>query len=76
MVVDFYLDDKRQKERAEIVTLSNDNRPEAWSRLTGYVREALRLHPQVSSEPNFPVSRFLRLLFRRHRASLGKLRRT
>ena len=48
IVVDFYLGDDRKKEKAEIVALSTVNTPEATALLTGYAREALRLHPQVT----------------------------
>lgn len=47
LVLDFYLDEKRANEKAEIMALSMDNTPQASARLSGYAREALRLHPQV-----------------------------
>ncbi|KAI0094227.1 heme peroxidase [Irpex rosettiformis] len=49
-VVDFYLDDARKAERAEIVKLANkpSNDPEAKKLLLGYVLEAQRLRPSAS----------------------------
>jgi hypothetical protein len=51
LVIDFYLDEKHAKEKKEIMDLSMDNTPGASRRLCGYVREALRLHPQVYLYP-------------------------
>lgn len=39
-IVDFYLDDDRAKERAEIIKLSQRDDPESLKLLMGYVREA------------------------------------
>ncbi|KIM21654.1 hypothetical protein M408DRAFT_333328 [Serendipita vermifera MAFF 305830] len=47
LVVDFYLSDGMEKEKQEIMLLAKDNTPAAAARLTGYAREALRLHPQA-----------------------------
>jgi hypothetical protein len=48
-IVDFYLDDARAKERAEIVKLvrtTAEGNEEANQRLIGYIKEAQRLAPQ------------------------------
>ncbi|KAF9477868.1 heme peroxidase [Pholiota conissans] len=45
-VVDFYLDDERAKERAQIIKLVNMNDQKSNELLRGYVCEALRLRPQ------------------------------
>ncbi|CAL1694713.1 unnamed protein product [Somion occarium] len=45
-VVDFYLDDERAAERAEIVKLVKRNNPEATELIHGYIREGQRLAPQ------------------------------
>ncbi|KAF5381614.1 hypothetical protein D9615_005503 [Tricholomella constricta] len=49
-VVDFYLDEDKEKERAEIVTLSAtiENNKESVAKIMAYVREALRINPPVS----------------------------
>ena len=41
-VVDFYLDDARAAERADIISLSKKSDPATMERLRGYVREAQR----------------------------------
>ncbi|KAJ8518487.1 hypothetical protein ONZ45_g4459 [Pleurotus djamor] len=46
-VVDFYLDDTRAKERNEIIALIKKNDAQSSELLQGYVREAMRLHPQT-----------------------------
>ena len=45
-VVNFYLDDARAKERAVIVDLVKKTDEASGELLRGYVREAMRLHPQ------------------------------
>ncbi|KAF4571708.1 hypothetical protein EYR40_008225 [Pleurotus pulmonarius] len=45
--VDFYLDDARAKERAEIIRLVKKDDAQSTELLQGYVREALRLNPPV-----------------------------
>lgn len=45
-VVDFYLDESREKERADIVALCNRDDADAKELLKGYVREAMRMNPQ------------------------------
>jgi len=47
-VVDFYLDDERVEERAEIVKLVNKDDNDSKELLLGYVREAMRLNPQFA----------------------------
>ena len=47
LVIDFYLDDKRMKEREKIQDLVNESDAESWELLLGYVREGMRLNPQV-----------------------------
>ncbi|TCD62866.1 hypothetical protein EIP91_006272 [Steccherinum ochraceum] len=47
-VVDFYLDDERAKERADIISLSKKSDPASMERLRGYVREGQRLNPQFA----------------------------
>jgi linoleate 10R-lipoxygenase len=61
-IVDFYLDDARAKERADIVRLvaKPENDEEANERLIGYIKEAQRLAPQFpgllrKSEAKEPV---------------------
>ncbi|KAG8877662.1 hypothetical protein FRB98_006589 [Tulasnella sp. 332] len=46
-IVNFYIDDARAKERAEIIMLVKQNTPEGNARLQGYVLEAMRLDPQI-----------------------------
>ena len=46
-VVDFYLDDGRAKERAEIVRLVSVGDEHSTELLRGYVREAMRMFFQV-----------------------------
>ena len=46
-VVDFYLDDARAKERAEIVKLVDVGDEKSTELLRGYVREAMRMFLQV-----------------------------
>ncbi|OSD00891.1 heme peroxidase [Trametes coccinea BRFM310] len=45
-IVDFYLDDKRAKERAEVTKLAGASDANSLDLLRGYVREAQRLAPQ------------------------------
>ncbi|KAJ7340010.1 heme peroxidase, partial [Mycena albidolilacea] len=45
-VIDFYLDDARQHERAQILKLVHLNDEKSTDLLRGYVREAMRLNPQ------------------------------
>ncbi|KAL4262777.1 Heme peroxidase [Pleurotus pulmonarius] len=45
--VDFYMDDARAKERAEIIRLVKKDDAQSTELLQGYVREALRLNPPV-----------------------------
>jgi hypothetical protein len=45
-VIDFYLDDAREKERKHIVQLCNSKDAQSAELLLGYVREAMRLRPQ------------------------------
>ncbi|KAL0959663.1 hypothetical protein HGRIS_011365 [Hohenbuehelia grisea] len=45
-IVDFYLDDARSKERAEITNLARKTDAASAELLQGYVREAMRLNPQ------------------------------
>ncbi|KAG9026836.1 hypothetical protein FRB95_008385 [Tulasnella sp. JGI-2019a] len=46
-IVNFYLDDARSKERAEIIRLVHQDTPEGNARLLGYILEAMRLDPQA-----------------------------
>ncbi|GJE97837.1 heme peroxidase [Phanerochaete sordida] len=50
-IVDFYMDDARSKERAEIVRLAqaDSKDPQQQALLLGYIREAQRLSPQTSA---------------------------
>ncbi|CAE6450365.1 unnamed protein product [Rhizoctonia solani] len=45
-MIDFYMDDARNKEREHIIQLATRNDPESTQLLIGYYREAARLHPQ------------------------------
>ncbi|KAJ7079447.1 heme peroxidase [Mycena belliarum] len=45
-VIDFYLDDARDKERAEILKLVHSEDAKSVALLRGYVREGMRLNPQ------------------------------
>ncbi|THH11068.1 hypothetical protein EW145_g888 [Phellinidium pouzarii] len=45
-VVDFYLDDNRAKERAELIAVCARDDPHSAELLRGYVREGMRLNPQ------------------------------
>ncbi|GJJ14559.1 hypothetical protein Clacol_008824 [Clathrus columnatus] len=47
-VIDFYLDDARASERAEIIRLAQKDDPASFTLLQGYVREAQRLNPQFA----------------------------
>ena len=49
-IVDFYLDDNRQKEHEALIAARarNDTDPEANALLKGYMREAMRLNPQYA----------------------------
>ncbi|KAI0354701.1 heme peroxidase [Trametes cingulata] len=47
-VVDFYLDDQRAKERAEVVKLAGASDNNSLNLLRGYIREAQRLSPQFA----------------------------
>ncbi|GJJ13725.1 hypothetical protein Clacol_007981 [Clathrus columnatus] len=47
-VIDFYLDDTRASERAEIIRLAQRDDPASFALLEGYVREAQRLNPQFA----------------------------
>ena len=49
-IVDFYLDDNRQKEREALIAVCarDDTDPEVNALLKGYVREAMRLNPQYA----------------------------
>ncbi|KAG8780137.1 hypothetical protein FRC12_023407 [Ceratobasidium sp. 428] len=47
LVVDFYLSDERQIEREAICGLVLQHTPESDRKLSGYIREAMRLRPQV-----------------------------
>ncbi|KAI0081382.1 heme peroxidase [Panus rudis PR-1116 ss-1] len=47
-VVDFYLDDERAPERAEIIALIDKTDADSAELLRGYVREAQRLNPQFA----------------------------
>ncbi|KAI3616961.1 heme peroxidase [Moniliophthora roreri] len=49
-VIDFYMAEERKAERAEIIKLSQskDSEGKGWDTLVGYVREAMRLNPQVT----------------------------
>jgi linoleate 10R-lipoxygenase len=46
-VIDFYLDDAREKERLEIIRLSQTNDKESTELLHGYVREAMSAHDSI-----------------------------
>ena len=49
LVIDFYLDENRDKERVEILRLvGGESSDENEELLVGYVREAMRLSPAVS----------------------------
>ncbi|KAL4246560.1 hypothetical protein ABKN59_008750 [Abortiporus biennis] len=50
-VIDFYLDDARAAERAEIIRLSSLNDDASHELLMGYVREGQRFNPQFSATP-------------------------
>ncbi|KAG8842829.1 hypothetical protein FRB96_004714 [Tulasnella sp. 330] len=45
-IVNFYIDDARAKERAEIIELVKQDTQEGNARLLGYILEAMRLDPQ------------------------------
>ncbi|KAH8099451.1 heme peroxidase [Cristinia sonorae] len=47
-VVDFYLDDERAAERADIISLCRKNDAASLEKLRGYVREGQRLNPQFA----------------------------
>lgn len=47
-IVDFYLDDERAYERAEIIQLAKRDDAEAKRLIAGYVREGQRLNPQFT----------------------------
>ncbi|KAF9257871.1 heme peroxidase [Marasmius fiardii PR-910] len=47
-VIDFYFDDQRAAERAQIVSLAKATDATSLGNLRGYVREAMRLNPQVT----------------------------
>jgi len=47
-VIDFYLDDTREKERKHIIELSNRKDTQSAELLQGYVCEAMRLRPQFT----------------------------
>ncbi|KAJ6607611.1 heme peroxidase [Mycena sp. CBHHK59/15] len=47
-VVDFYFDDAREQERIQILRLAQNDDAKSTELLRGYVREAMRLHPQFT----------------------------
>ncbi|KAF9258714.1 heme peroxidase [Marasmius fiardii PR-910] len=47
-VIDFYFDDQRAEERARIVSLAKATDESSLETLRGYVREGMRLNPQVT----------------------------
>ncbi|KAG7090385.1 hypothetical protein E1B28_009504 [Marasmius oreades] len=47
-VIDFYFDDERAAERAKVVALAKATDAASLETLRGYVREAMRLNPQVT----------------------------
>ncbi|KAJ6500909.1 heme peroxidase [Mycena sanguinolenta] len=47
-VIDFYLDDARAQERAQIINLVQGDSTKSTDMLCGYVREAMRLNPQFT----------------------------
>ncbi|KAF8878550.1 heme peroxidase [Infundibulicybe gibba] len=47
-IIDLYLDEKYEKERAHISQLAQSNDPGSTEPLRGYVREAMRLNPQFT----------------------------
>ncbi|KAJ7506939.1 heme peroxidase [Mycena galericulata] len=47
-VIDFYLDDAREKERKQILKLVQSDDTNATNLLRGYVREGMRLNPQFT----------------------------
>ncbi|KAF9257706.1 heme peroxidase [Marasmius fiardii PR-910] len=47
-VIDFYFDDERAAERAQVISLSKATDATSTATLRGYVREAMRLNPQVT----------------------------
>ena len=49
LVIDFYLDKKRDRELVELRQLVQRDNAGSDERLRGYVREAMRLNPQVST---------------------------
>ena len=53
-VVDFYLDDARAAERADIISLSKKSDPASMERLRGYVREGMRAFFTITV---FPATR-------------------
>jgi hypothetical protein len=52
-VIDFYLDDERAKERAQIIQLCQRKDAASEELLQGYVREGMRLNPQVIDQISF-----------------------
>ncbi|KAI0071441.1 heme peroxidase [Panus rudis PR-1116 ss-1] len=55
-VVDFYLDDERARERAEIISLVDKTDETSKELLRGYAREAERLNPQFAALLRFVVA--------------------
>ncbi|KZP28015.1 hypothetical protein FIBSPDRAFT_273412, partial [Athelia psychrophila] len=47
-IVNFYLDDGRARERADIAALAAERTPEAERKIMRYAREAIRLDPPIS----------------------------